>query len=284
MLEATGAGNANPGVCAAVQELTAAGVVVVTSTRVAAGPVAAIYGDGGGVDLRAAGAVPSGLLRPSQARMLLAALLGSHRDPDVVRVAFAGHAAADLRRLRSHAPPPCRPRRRCGGSPPTSPPPFPGSTSWSTTSGASGTPGTSPPDGLEHMLALNHLAPFLLTHLLVDRLMECAPARVVTVSSDAQRLGRIDFADLQGERSWSGQRAYNQSTLMKSPEQGALTPIHLASAPEVEGVTGRFFANRKPRRSSKHSYDEADALRLWEVSAELVGLDADTAGRLARPG
>ena len=89
VLQATGAGNANPVICAAVAELTAAGVVVVTSTRVAAGPVTPIYGDGGGVDLLAAGALPSGLLRPSQARMLLAALLGIHRDPGTVRTAFA---------------------------------------------------------------------------------------------------------------------------------------------------------------------------------------------------
>jgi L-asparaginase len=89
VLEATGAGNANPAICAAVAEVTAAGVVVVTSTRVAAGPVTAIYGDGGGVDLLAAGAVPSGLLRPPQARMLLAALLGSHPEADAVREAFA---------------------------------------------------------------------------------------------------------------------------------------------------------------------------------------------------
>jgi retinol dehydrogenase 14 len=186
-------------------------------------------------------------------------------------------------------------------------------------------------DGLERMFALNHLAPFLLTHLLIRRLQESAPARVVTVSSDAQRLGRINFDDLQGERSWSGQRAYNQSKLanvlftyelarrlegtgvtatvlhpgvvrsgfgaedpgriqrviapfarwvMKSPEEGALTPIHLASSPEVEGVTGQFFANRRPRASAKRSYDLDDARRLWEVSTHLVGLDSDTAGRL----
>jgi L-asparaginase len=89
VLEATGAGNANPAICAAVAELGAAGIVVVTSTRVAAGPVTPIYGDGGGVDLLRAGAVPSGLLRSSQARTLLAALLGLHRDVDVVRRAFA---------------------------------------------------------------------------------------------------------------------------------------------------------------------------------------------------
>jgi retinol dehydrogenase 14 len=189
-------------------------------------------------------------------------------------------------------------------------------------------------DGLERHFALNHLAPFLLTHLLVDRLVASAPARVVTVSSDAQRMGRIDFDDLQGERSWSGQRAYNQSKLAnvlftyelarrlrgtgvtanvlhpgvvrtgfgaedpgriqrlitpfmrfwRSPEQGARTPVYLASSPEVEGVTGRFFRDCKPGRSSKRSYDQADALRLWEVSAELVGLDAATAGRLGTAG
>ncbi len=89
VLEATGAGNANPAICASVRELTDAGIVVVTSTRVAAGPVVPIYGDGGGVDLVAAGAVPSGLLRASQARMLLAALLGVHGDADAVGRAFA---------------------------------------------------------------------------------------------------------------------------------------------------------------------------------------------------
>jgi retinol dehydrogenase-14 len=68
-------------------------------------------------------------------------------------------------------------------------------------------------DGLERTFALNHLAPFLLTHLLLDRLKEDAPARVVTVASNAQALGRIDFDDLQGERSYSGARAYNQSKL-----------------------------------------------------------------------
>jgi NAD(P)-dependent dehydrogenase (short-subunit alcohol dehydrogenase family) len=68
-------------------------------------------------------------------------------------------------------------------------------------------------DGLEHTFALNHLAPFLLTNLLLGQLAQRPRARVVTVASNAQRLGRIDFADLQGERSYSGGRAYNQSKL-----------------------------------------------------------------------
>lgn len=180
-------------------------------------------------------------------------------------------------------------------------------------------------DGLERTLALNHLAPFLLTNLLLDRLKQSAPARVVTVSSHVHTSGRIDFDDLQGERSYSGARAYSQSKLanvlftyelarrlqasavtanalhpgvvrtafgaedpgrvqrlfipfvrvfMKSPAQGAATSIHLASAPDLEQVTGRYFANSKPKRSSKGSYDEAAAARLWQVSTDLVGLTA----------
>lgn len=181
-------------------------------------------------------------------------------------------------------------------------------------------------DGLERTFALNCLAPFLLTNLLLDRLLASTPARIVTVSSGAQAMGRIDFDDLQGERGYSGQRAYNQSKLanvmftyelarrlagtgvtatvlhpgvvrtafgaedqpaffavmskvvrpfMKTPAQGAETPIHLASSPEVEGLTGRYFANRKPRSSNKASYDRTATARLWQVSADLTGLAHD---------
>lgn len=68
-------------------------------------------------------------------------------------------------------------------------------------------------DGLERTFAVNHLASFLLTNLLLDRLKASAPARVVTVSSHVQAEGRIDFDDLQGARDYSGQRAYSQSKL-----------------------------------------------------------------------
>ena len=155
-------------------------------------------------------------------------------------------------------------------------------------------------DGLERTFALNHLAPFLLTNLLLDRLKQSAPARVVTVASHAQAMGRIDFDDLQGERSYSGAtglqpvqarqrpvhlRAGQEAAghalpvtanalhpgvvrtafgaedpavvqrlfvpflrpFMKAPAQGAATSIHLASAPDLEQVTGRYFANCKPK-------------------------------------
>src|SRR5206468_1332890 len=68
-------------------------------------------------------------------------------------------------------------------------------------------------DDLERTFALNHLAPFLLTNLLLDRLELNAPARVVTVASNAHATGRIDFDDLQGALSHSGGRAYGPSKL-----------------------------------------------------------------------
>ena len=68
-------------------------------------------------------------------------------------------------------------------------------------------------DGVEETLAVNHLAPFLLTHLLMPNLRAAAPARVVTVSSSLARWGKIDFEDLERRRHYNGTRAYLQSKL-----------------------------------------------------------------------
>ena len=68
-------------------------------------------------------------------------------------------------------------------------------------------------DGHELTFQVNHLAPFLLTNLLLDRLRESAPARVVTTSSAAHRGGLIDLDDLELERAWSTWRAYANSKL-----------------------------------------------------------------------
>lgn len=68
-------------------------------------------------------------------------------------------------------------------------------------------------DGIESTFAVNHLAPFLLTALLRERLEASAPTRVVTVASDAHKGGKIDFDDLSGQRAFSGWRAYCQSKL-----------------------------------------------------------------------
>lgn len=68
-------------------------------------------------------------------------------------------------------------------------------------------------DGIELTLAVNHVAPFALARRLLPALRAGAPSRVINVTSVFERLGRIDFADLQGERRWGGLRAYYQSKL-----------------------------------------------------------------------
>jgi L-asparaginase len=93
VLQGTGTGNANRALCGEVADATAAGVVVVTSTRVEAGAVVARYGDGGGDDLLAVGAIPSGLLRPSQSLILLSLLLRLDTPRARIAETFAGRGA-----------------------------------------------------------------------------------------------------------------------------------------------------------------------------------------------
>ena len=69
------------------------------------------------------------------------------------------------------------------------------------------------PDGLEHVFALNHLAPFLLTSLLLPKLTASAPARVVTVTSDAHSAARLDLGDPNLEHGWDSWRSYANSKL-----------------------------------------------------------------------
>jgi NAD(P)-dependent dehydrogenase (short-subunit alcohol dehydrogenase family) len=179
-------------------------------------------------------------------------------------------------------------------------------------------------DGIEKQFAVNHLAYFLLTRLLLDCLRAGVPSRVINVSSGVHGGATLDFEDLQGERSYRANRAYGQSKLANilftyelarrlngtgitvnclhpgvigtrlladymgapvgagavartfgaTPERGAATSIYLASSPEVEGMTGQYFEDQRPRRSSRESYDEAAARRLWEISERLTGLSS----------
>jgi len=127
-------------------------------------------------------------------------------------------------------------------------------------------------DGLEQTFALNHLCPFLLTNLLLDRLRQNAPARVVTVSSRAHATGHIDFDDLQGERSCSGPEAYSQSKLAN-----LLFTFELARRLHGSWVTANAVHPGMVRTSfgaedpGKNSSDEADAARLRRASTQLVG-------------
>jgi NAD(P)-dependent dehydrogenase (short-subunit alcohol dehydrogenase family) len=174
------------------------------------------------------------------------------------------------------------------------------------------------PDGIELQFAVNHLAPLLLTRLLLDLLARSAPARVVTVSSEAHRGARLEWEDLQGERRYRGLRAYRVAKLanllftrelarrtagtgvtanavhpgvvgtellfggwgplrllkrwLKTPEEGARVIVRLASAPELEGATGRYFREEGEIQPSAAALDDQAARRLWRVSEELTGL------------
>jgi NAD(P)-dependent dehydrogenase (short-subunit alcohol dehydrogenase family) len=187
-------------------------------------------------------------------------------------------------------------------------------------------------DGFETTFGVNHLGYFLLTQLLLDVLKASAPARIVNVSSRAHEGARIDFDDLQAERSYAGMRVYGRSKLanllftyelarrlegtgvtanalhpgvvstgfgknnsgvtrtlfqifqlvgspwLLTPAEGAATSVYLASSPEVEGVTGRYFANSRERTSSEASHDEEAAARLWAISERLVAGGAAVVG------
>ena len=68
-------------------------------------------------------------------------------------------------------------------------------------------------DGFELTFAVNHLAPFLLTNLLLERIRASAPARIVTVASEAHRGNRIDIGNLSRAHDWTMMRAYGRSKL-----------------------------------------------------------------------
>ncbi len=184
-------------------------------------------------------------------------------------------------------------------------------------------------DGHELTFAVNHLAHFLLTNLLLDLLKASAPARIVNVSSRSHMGATIDFDDPHKENGYRGLSAYGQSKLANvlftrelarrlqgtgvtanslhpglvrtgfgrnnggaigalirvfqarvlqivpipfilTPEQGAETSIYLASSPDVESVTGKYFVRKEPVPSSESSSDPALAARLWQLSEELV--------------
>ena len=91
---------------------------------------------------------------------------------------------------------------------------------------------TETPDGIETTLAVNHLAPFLLTNLLLGLLKKSAPARIVTVASEAQRWGKIDFDDLQSTKRYRGFPVYGMTKLAN-----IMFTYELAGRLEGTGVT-----------------------------------------------
>ncbi|HJT38133.1 MAG TPA: SDR family oxidoreductase [Actinomycetota bacterium] len=177
-------------------------------------------------------------------------------------------------------------------------------------------------DGLEEVFGVNHLAPFLLTNLLLERLRASAPSRIVVVASEAHRGAVLDFDDLLLERRYGAWKSYSRSKLAnimftyalarrlegsdvtanclhpgfvatrlgsgnkipirpvyillrpftKSPKQGAETSVYLASSPDVDGVSGKYFDNKRESRSSRVSLEEEPQELLWKMSADLTGI------------
>jgi NAD(P)-dependent dehydrogenase (short-subunit alcohol dehydrogenase family) len=177
-------------------------------------------------------------------------------------------------------------------------------------------------DGLEKTFAVNHLAYFVLTNLLLPSLKAAGHARIVSTASDAHKGALLDFTDLQSERGYSGFAVYGRSKLMNilftrelarrlestgvtanclhpgfvasrfgdesggifsfgiklaknfaiTPERGAETIIYLAASPEVEGTSGGYFYKSKSATPTKEARNDADAAKLWQVSAEISGV------------
>jgi NAD(P)-dependent dehydrogenase (short-subunit alcohol dehydrogenase family) len=179
-------------------------------------------------------------------------------------------------------------------------------------------------DGIEMTFALNHLAYFLLTLLLLNALKASLNSRVVIVSSGSHLHEHLDFDDLQLSRFYNPMKAYGRSKLAnilftyelarqlngthvtanaltpgmvatdiwkkvnpvltpllypfinwmgKTSQEGAQTSIYLATSPELDGVSGKYFANQQPLNSATSTYDVSSAQQLWQISLKLVGLN-----------
>jgi NAD(P)-dependent dehydrogenase (short-subunit alcohol dehydrogenase family) len=166
-------------------------------------------------------------------------------------------------------------------------------------------------DGHELRFAVNHLAGFLLTYLLLPAIEKAAPARIVNVSSLGQQ--PIEFDDVMLERGYDGGRAYRQSKLaqimftldlaqelagknvtvtclhpatfmdttmvrlnnvkpISTVDQGADAVIKLAAADAVEGESGLFFDSLEESRANEQAYDARARKQLRELSRRLTGL------------
>jgi NAD(P)-dependent dehydrogenase (short-subunit alcohol dehydrogenase family) len=168
-------------------------------------------------------------------------------------------------------------------------------------------------DGHELRFAVNYLAPFLLTHLLLPLIRKSAPARIVNVASAGQC--PIDFSNVMLTHGYDGVRAYRQSKLaqvmftldlaltlkgsgvtvnclhpatfmntnmviesgvkpLSSVEEGADAILHVATSSEIEGKTGIYFDGVRPGRANVQAYDDDARERLRELSLRLTNLSA----------
>lgn len=129
-------------------------------------------------------------------------------------------------------------------------------------------------DGIEATFAVNHLAPFLLTNLLLDTLVASAPARIITISSNAEAAGHVDFADLQRTKSYMAFGAYAQSKLAN-----LLFTYELARRLERTGVTAN--AVRPGPVATGFGSGGSGLLKLFPLIFHLIGKSAEEGARTA---
>lgn len=129
-------------------------------------------------------------------------------------------------------------------------------------------------DGFETTFAVNHLAPFLLTSLLFDTLIASVPARIITISSNAESAGRIDFADLQRENGYTAFGAYAQSKLAN-----LLFSAELARRLEGTGVTAN--AVRPGPVATNFGSGGSGLLKLFPLIFRMIGKPAEEAAQTA---
>ena len=142
-------------------------------------------------------------------------------------------------------------------------------------------------DGHEFRFQVNYLSGFLLTRMLMPRLLESAPSRIVNVSSLAQT--PIDFDDVMIENDFSGRRAYAQSKLAQvmftfdlaeelegtgvtpraTVAEGADAVMQLVTSTDIEA--GQFFNGLRPGRANSQAYDREARARLKRLSEQLTG-------------
>lgn len=163
-------------------------------------------------------------------------------------------------------------------------------------------------DGFEMTLAVNYLAHFLLTVLLLPLLKKSPDPRIVTVSSIAHMRGRVDFDNLNGERHFDSYHAYANSKLADtlfanelarrepwlssnslhpgvidtkllhtgfeakgdSVAVGARTSVYLATSPNVKGTSGKYFDNCAAVQPAPLAGDQQLAKQLWKWSENAV--------------
>lgn len=180
-------------------------------------------------------------------------------------------------------------------------------------------------EGFELVFCINHLSSFLLTYILIDRLKESSPSRIIQVNSEGHRFGGLDINDIDWKkRRYNGYRSYGASKtaqlltvwefadylkgtnvtinamhpgdvktnignnngwmyrafnrflikpFLKDPAISGEAIYYLASSPEMEKISGRFFNLTIDEKPASHALDRNLGKKVWDLSIKMIGLE-----------